>query len=274
MSETSAVLATMLKENTGKSFLDSGDFYGRNWQRNQGRDFQSEESVIPDICICRNDDYGDFSITINVYHYLTAVLEYSSEYQNKFESFLQENDPNNDWYWLQCMEKFAESLGSDWFTENTYNSDSSLSQILQYTCILLDDCNLFLLQIHGGCDARGGYTSPKCFTSYETEILNPSDIYLNCTVCDFHADSDDFGYHYYTEYDKTYSNDIQKITSLEFEPIRIIGKEQMNWLTDSPEIAVLNPINSDTFLTNDDENKILCPICGNEMLIFTEIDFI
>jgi len=39
---TAQKLAEMLQENTGRSILDSGDYYGRHWQRNQGRDFESE----------------------------------------------------------------------------------------------------------------------------------------------------------------------------------------------------------------------------------------
>ena len=40
--ETKAVIADMLQENTGRHMLDSGGAYGRNWERNQGRDFDSE----------------------------------------------------------------------------------------------------------------------------------------------------------------------------------------------------------------------------------------
>ena len=49
-------------------------------------------------------------------------------------------------------------------TENTYNSESFLSQVLQYsygTCEEFGD--VFLVQVHGGADVRGGYTSPRAF---------------------------------------------------------------------------------------------------------------
>ena len=35
-------LAEMLQENTGRNFLDSGDYYGRNWEHNQGADFEAQ----------------------------------------------------------------------------------------------------------------------------------------------------------------------------------------------------------------------------------------
>ena len=48
-------------------------------------------------------------------------------------------------------------------TWNTYNGDSDLSQILQGATILIDDEYYWLIQIHGGADARGGYTNAKLF---------------------------------------------------------------------------------------------------------------
>jgi hypothetical protein len=52
-------------------------------------------------------------------------------------------------------------------TFNTYNGESELSQILQGSWIELDGYQYVLLQIHGGCDARGGYTNAKLFKTGE-----------------------------------------------------------------------------------------------------------
>ena len=35
-------LAEMLQENTGRTILDSGDYYGRHWEQNQDADFQAQ----------------------------------------------------------------------------------------------------------------------------------------------------------------------------------------------------------------------------------------
>ena len=43
------------------------------------------------------------------------------------------------------------------------NHDSLVDQILQYIYFEIDEQGYVLLQIHGGCDARGGYTAPKAF---------------------------------------------------------------------------------------------------------------
>jgi len=39
---TADKLAEMLQENTGRSILDSGDYYGRHWEHNQGADFEAQ----------------------------------------------------------------------------------------------------------------------------------------------------------------------------------------------------------------------------------------
>ena len=46
---------------------------------------------------------------------------------------------------------------------NTYNGESDLSQILQGSNLEIFDEHYILIQIHGGCDARGGYTDAKLF---------------------------------------------------------------------------------------------------------------
>lgn len=57
-------------------------------------------------------------------------------------------------------------------TINTYNSDSDLSQILQYSWLTINDEQYLLLQIHGGCDARGGYTDAKLFKPTEEYYIH------------------------------------------------------------------------------------------------------
>ncbi len=39
---TADKLAEMLKENTGRSVLDSGDYYGRHWEWNQNTSFERQ----------------------------------------------------------------------------------------------------------------------------------------------------------------------------------------------------------------------------------------
>ena len=74
---------------------------------------------------------------------------------------------------MQLVEDYADHMG--WnvaFSENSYNRDSNLSQVIQYTVY---DSGLVALQVHGGCDVRGGYTAPRIFAiDYEHDLLMES----------------------------------------------------------------------------------------------------
>ena len=182
---TDAVLRSMLTENTGRHMLDSGGAYGRAWERNQGHDFDAEPEATADW------RWGYVDITISVYHALGDVLDYHAAGDALFERWATTGDRKRE-PWLPLMEVFAEDIGGAGFygdgpptTVNTYNEESMLSQVLQYTMftleddtpisdyldigdtdaepIVLDAGTYVLLQIHGGCDVRGGYTQPRLF---------------------------------------------------------------------------------------------------------------
>jgi len=91
---------------------------------------------------------------------------------------------NKDCGWLELMEKFpavaaeyvnnkdddgdiveAKGIYGDGkpFTVNTYNGEDALSQVLQYVYFTLGDETYIVLQIHGGADVRGGYSTPMVF---------------------------------------------------------------------------------------------------------------
>lgn len=150
------VIQAMLKENTGKHFLDSGGDNGRMWQRNQNKVFKSE----PRVTI---DDYG---FTVSTFHYLSEVLELDN-ITRKVNSFITKNK-------LHWCEEVAEEIENKDFmyheiekfhdTINTYNQENNLSQILLFKTFKLYNGDVYaLLQIHGGADVRGGYTNTKCF---------------------------------------------------------------------------------------------------------------
>jgi hypothetical protein len=170
----------MLTENTGASFLDSGSAYGRHWQRNSKKtlkDFENEPEVDFEL-----EEDGSVDYTISVYHFLKSRLDDPDDICIKFNT-LQDNDKNQEyakhdtynlygisvdgWNYLKTvLQENTENTEnycslSKW--TNTYNYDSNLSQILQFTTLQINYKNYVLLQIHGGCDARGGYTDAKLF---------------------------------------------------------------------------------------------------------------
>lgn len=219
MDKTRQIIAEMLQENTGRHFLDSGGAYGRNWERNQGRNFEAE----PRALLSFKWDY--IEVSLNVFHWLAERLEFDSGMDSRFQAFADERPDDG---WIQIMEDFADHLAEsgheiggiygdgDPFTVNTYNHESLLSQTLQYTYLTVDGEAFVILQIHGGCDVRGGYTAPRVFRECgEVAMLedqrasiyvessadrdNQGELFEGMPRCEpMHWDTDD-GYHWYAD---------------------------------------------------------------------------
>jgi hypothetical protein len=198
--KTNDVIESMLTENTGRHFLDSGSAYGRHWEQNQGRNFDNEPQT--NLTVYRD---GDFHVTVNVYHYLTGHLEYIEDKDERFQQFLKDHPDKSH---IDAMNEFAENVenGAGLFGEgkpmrvNTYNHESVLSQTLQYVFWEGDDGAWIALQIHGGCDVRGGYTRPRIFAVHHPEYFISADreVRAGCTgEGAHHWYSDDAGYHWY-----------------------------------------------------------------------------
>lgn len=177
--DTEEMVAQMLRTNTGRHMLDSGGAYGRHWERNQERDFASEpESTIEAYC---HNGEAEILVTHNIYHWLNAAVTYDEEWDEKFHEFA-EREEVSDLPWLRVAKAWPGHLyehegltvagiygeGSG-FTVNTYNGEDLLSQVLQYVYFEVAeerywyDDGFVVLQIHNGCDVRGGYTEPHVF---------------------------------------------------------------------------------------------------------------
>jgi hypothetical protein len=171
--QTEKVLAMMMRENTGASILDSGGAYGRAWQRALKEDFSKRERATIEGQVYKNHEGKNelsLDVTIDLFSYLSEKLTYDRAMTRQFEKFakLPENEHE---HWLGMMREFPEwiadkrggRLGEHTGVENSYNHDCYLSGTIQFGFFTLDDEQYCLLQIHGGCDVRGGYTAPKAF---------------------------------------------------------------------------------------------------------------
>lgn len=170
-SNVNELVYSMLTENTGTHFLDSGGTSGRMWQRNGGKCLQDFEDEQPESYQYAADSNEIFR-TVSVYHYLTHNLEINDicfEFNAlNTEPKDWEADANTDVSiygvsvaaWDYLREFYDVEVSRSW---NTYNGDSDLSQILQGANLTINDEEYILIQIHGGADARGGYTDAKLF---------------------------------------------------------------------------------------------------------------
>lgn len=150
---TREVLAEMLTEPTGRHLLDSGGAYGRHWERNAGRslaDWESQPRAWADR----------WGVTLSTFHYLAERLEYAPLLDKQFRDYCAEHDDDG---YLSLAESFATDRDTSAHTWNTYNGEDSLSQTLQGVTFSDGGEVFVLLQIHGGCDVRGGYTTPRAF---------------------------------------------------------------------------------------------------------------
>ena len=171
-SNTKDLIFSMLTENTGTHMCDSGGDNGRMWQRNANKciaDFENEPKEIYQY----DPKYNEIYRTVSVFHYLTHNLEVDDIAFN----FNELNTNAKDWEadckednaslygvslnaWLDLVTSNEVEVSRSW---NTYNGDSDLSQILQGANLLINEEHYVLIQIHGGADARGGYTDAKLF---------------------------------------------------------------------------------------------------------------
>jgi hypothetical protein len=198
------VVKEQLTENTGTHFLDSGSAYGRNWEENQ----ENPPWEKPRIQV--RSSY----VVKNVYHHLTENLERDEE-TVALEAALYaygRNGPGEGDAWLTVMEDFAdflehaspgdfESLGmgpelaeiayaatldldmsEPNMTTNTYNHEfGDLTQIIQFVQLGGPYGEIAFVQVHGGCDVRGGYTGPRVYRVWDS--LLPMEFWFHCEDC-------------------------------------------------------------------------------------------
>jgi len=190
--KTVNAIFSMLSENTGKALCDSGGAYGRNWEKNQGKtraDWLNSPEVIIDFWERKPGEFIPF-YTLNVFHFLADALEIDSI----CEAFNRVNVKADNWdgekfYGLSSEgEAFLNNIGAEigeaW---NSYNWSGPYSQVLQGAPVKIGEAEYLLIQIHGGCDVRGGYTTARLFKfpEYSEGFLYPPTIWATINGKEF-----------------------------------------------------------------------------------------
>lgn len=171
MKQLDQLLFSMFTENTGRHFLDSGGVYGRNWEKNQNKglqDFIDQPSAWLDVYHREasedRPESFDLSPTLSLFHHLRDALDLD-RYCEKFNA-RPVDDWGSDYYGVsRDGQRWLERMGFEAVGEgnNSYNWAANFSQVVQYQKLDLHGEAYLLLQIHGGCDVRGGYTDAKLF---------------------------------------------------------------------------------------------------------------
>lgn len=167
-------LAEMFVESTGAHFLDSGGAYGRAWQRHKEA---CKDSTPLDYCKSRPEamfwsmatKYKELMVSVDLYHYLAQRLSYCKDLTEQFHTWADNQpEPRDGSKWTGDVRAWLDETSEDaekFYEGNTYNDDNCLSQNFQYLLWEDDetDTKYIAVQIHGGCDARGGYTDARIF---------------------------------------------------------------------------------------------------------------
>ena len=178
MNKTEKVLKAMFLEDTGAHICDSGGAYGRNHEKNQKRDLAGEPPVKMEASIFTFRVKGkppstpevELEFRYNTYQWLLGRLEFAEDLDAQLQAFL-DSRPNDAHY--TGMREFAEDLDGEALVQvNTYNHESLLDQTLQFITLRDQEQTVVFLQVHGGCDVRGGYTRPRAFIATDEESMH------------------------------------------------------------------------------------------------------
>lgn len=199
-----ARIVGMMTENTGCDILDSGGAYGRQWEKNRHIKVWDEIPACEvEVCADGRED-GEVIISYNIYPYLCLFLGINEESErlNTVLEVIIETSGNGAY--PADVKDFLKAIKADkdgyaCGGANTYNYDNILAGILQYDIFEVDGETYIALQVHGGCDARGGYTVPQVFTLDEPDyfIMAQQDISAWCGCGSW--SSDDAGNNWYFE---------------------------------------------------------------------------
>lgn len=197
------VIKNMMCEDTGRNLLDSGDAYGRHYEENQNGIMTGPQKV--DFWTDGKKE-TELNPIVPLYDFLTYNLEVDGEserFEDEFYNYIKVNDL--DPYSVVDMEETIKVIGEysgygDLEMINTYNYDSVLSQTIQFIMFSDGYDNIYVcLQIHNGCDVRGGYTLPKIFYVENPEyfITGTTDAIISCGCRDYNY----YDYDYIEIYD-------------------------------------------------------------------------
>jgi len=266
MSDTKQIIFSMLTENTGTHMLDSGGDNGRHWQQNQDLTIEALDKAEGATFDPWSIKYGEISVTINLYHFLTDRLEHDAEKSEALDAFGRSEDYRDE-PWLVCMQAWLDARRDSGvecggiygegepMVVNTYNGEDLLSQTIQYLYWTEGERGsreaFIALQIHGGADVRGGYTAPKVFrlTCYEgVSIFDNARAAIHCDHCDAHWETDD-GCHWYAEGCAGAGAGLQLE---DYETVVLDPEAEADEQPDTEGKLVFDPGNK----------RIVCPCCG------------
>jgi len=196
------------RENTGKQMCDSGDFYGRHYEK---------PPIAEDAPEIRNWGKG-CSATLETAVFLAERMDVRRDWQDKWQARDATQEDNMDWF--ESGQKFMGLEGYHSASRgNTYNGENDLSQSYVWDVFLPNDGKdksdwlyepdaVVLIHIHCGCDERSGHASPL-FCKSKGDYCIPTDLCAEYKAGPVKTgaliDSDDVDWEHYQAIDEKWS---------------------------------------------------------------------
>ena len=211
LTETQQCIASQLSENTGSALCDSGDFYGRNYEKYSGGvDFTESlrvdkfGAIIPiQIWMNHNLDRNKSAILLE-----KTLLNKLREEKVEYVELCYRNE-SEILDALKSIEATETCYGGLKF-DNTYNGDNNLSQNLQLMIFEFENKEYAIIETHNGCDIRGGYSTGKLY-----QINDMDDFMEICLRCNTEDDDDINMYDDKVEFDEGKNTFVDKKTRKE-----------------------------------------------------------
>lgn len=178
---TAESLAAQFTENTGRHILDSGDAYGRGFERRAGMT-AADFLAAPEITID-----GD-AIWLNTFHVLLKHLTLTGAARDLTADFRAYVDatPKGEAYYnaYRSVEDWLETIGADMaHSDNTYNHETFLDNVLQYVLFTYESVQYVALSTHNGADVRGGYSDYVIYAGCDDWLWSSTEADLLCRMC-------------------------------------------------------------------------------------------
>lgn len=195
-------------EDTGRHILDSGDAYGRGFER-WGRKGPAA-AIAKDYLEGPSVKVDKYGWSVSTIHHLVEGLTYVPLADSWFKRWVDADDKRTGSQspWLVSAERFAavmlgyepdtewEDIGrGSWGAEepqvvNTYNYDNPLDEVVQFVEFtaevsrygMVEGERYVLLSTHNGADVRGGYSRPRVYAKAVDFYVGDVSIYAQHTV--------------------------------------------------------------------------------------------
>lgn len=228
--------------------------------------------------------YG-LEYTKSTFQHMMNTLDYAADWQAKYDRFANKTEYNyeHDNIIIKAFLKSLEDKGlvvagiygeGEHFSDNTYNHESILDNVLDFTYATIDKEPLVFIRGHCGGDVRSNYSTVRVFRDREDCFLMWQNGYIACENNHEHNWSTDDGYHWYDQgscgcgagqqlekYDRVSVEDFKPDAENVVLAVKRIEQP------DLPGVKPNGPTAERNILLYDENEKVgFCPFCQGKLI--------